>query len=224
MEAIRRGILKFQREIYPARRREFEDLADNQEPHTLFITCSDSRVVPELLTQSRPGEIFICRTAGNMVPTYGETHGGVSATIEYAIAVLHVRDIVICGHTDCGAMRGILKPANVANLPAVRRWLHHGEAARVVVEEAYPELPEDLKLQVLTRENIVAQLENLRTHPPVAARMRSGRLQVHGLVYDIQRGHVDVFDSERGFVPIKEYSPRPASSVRSHMPVAVGAD
>ena len=205
MESLLQGILKFRREVYPERKELFEELAEQQNPEVLFITCSDSRIVPELLTQSGPGQLFICRTAGNMIPTFGETHGGVSATIEYAVAVLGVGEVVVCGHTDCGAMKGILHPESVAHLPAVKTWLRYGEAARHVVVENYPGLDESQLLGVLTRENVIAQLDNLRTHPSVAARLRGKRLRLHGLLYNIETGHVDAYDPARGFVPIDEY-------------------
>ena len=211
METVRKGILKFQREVYPQRKQQFADLANTQKPETLFITCSDSRVVPQLITQSEPGQLFICRTAGNIVPTYGEVHGGVSATIEYAVAVLGVSDVIVCGHTNCGAMKGVLHPESVESLPAVRHWLRYGEAARHVVKENYPDLPEELKLQVLTRENLIAQLDNLRTHPSVVARLRSGKLRVHAMLYDIKTGEVEAYQRDAGFVPIDEYRYEDAS-------------
>src|SRR5262245_41103473 len=135
MERLLRGVTKFQTEVFPAQRPLFEGLASGQSPEALFITCADSRIVPQLITQSSPGDLFICRNAGNMVPPYGELHGGVSATIEYALCVLNVKHIIVCGHTDCGAMKGILHPEAVADMPTVRSWLAHGEVARRIVNE-----------------------------------------------------------------------------------------
>jgi carbonic anhydrase len=207
MQRILEGVSKFQREVFPAKKRRFEELANGQDPEVLFITCADSRIDPNLLTQLGPGELFICRNAGNIVPPYGEVHGGVSATIEYAVSVLNVKDIVVCGHTDCGAMKGILHPESVAELPAVRSWLNYGEVARRMVKENHPNVAEDAALEILTQENVVAQLDHLRTHPSVAARLARGRITLHAWVYHIHTGHVDIFDAHRGgFVPIDQFS------------------
>ena len=161
MQRLLDGVSRFQREIFPRRKILFERLAEQQHPEALFITCADSRVVPDLITQSEPGDLFICRNAGNMVPPYGEAHGGVSATIEYAVCVLDIQHIIVCGHTDCGAMKGILHPEMLAEMPTVKSWLSHGELARRVVKENYPNIFEDEKLRVLTDENVVAQLDHL---------------------------------------------------------------
>ena len=207
------GFIRFKRDVFPKRKQLFERLAGAQSPEALFITCADSRIVPDLIMQTEPGDLFICRNAGNIVPPYGEVQGGVSATIEYAVAVLNVSHIIVCGHTDCGAMKGILKPETLDELPTVKSWLAHGELARRVVKENYPELSESAKLHVLTEENVVAQLDHLRTHPSVAARLANGRIQLHGWVYNIRAGEVQAWDAHRGrYVPLEEYNlvaPRP---------------
>ena len=206
MERILEGVGRFQREVFPQHRDLFRKLANRQSPEVLFITCADSRIVPDLITQSKPGDLFICRNAGNMVPPYGEVHGGVSATIEYSVDVLGVRHIIVCGHTDCGAMKGVLYPDKVAHLPAVRTWLNHGEVARRVVEARYGDLPEDQKLAALIESNVVAQISHLQTHPSVAARIARHELSLHGWVYDIGDGQVTVWDpSKLVFVPVQEY-------------------
>src|SRR5262245_46408318 len=121
---------KFRREVFPQHQELFENLAASQSPSVLFVTCSDSRVVPDLILQSRPGDLFICRNAGNIIPPHGELAGGVSATIEYAVDVLQVRAIIVCGHSDCGAMRALLHPEKLTHLPTVARWLRQAESAR----------------------------------------------------------------------------------------------
>lgn len=212
------GVLRFQKDVFPQKKHLFERLAESQSPQVLFITCADSRIVPDLIMQTDPGDLFICRNAGNMVPSYFEAQGGVAATIEYAVSVLNVPHIVVCGHSNCGAMKGVLKPESVAELPAVKSWLHHGELARRIVKENYPNLPEEGKLEVLTQENVVAQLQHLRTHPYVAARVANGRLQLHGWVYHIDSGQVKAWDAERRtFVSIEEYG-----SLISHPVKAAG--
>jgi carbonic anhydrase len=207
MDRLIEGVSKFQRDVYPQYRELFKELAHAQLPETLFITCADSRIVPDLITQSKPGELFICRNAGNMVPAYGEVHGGVSATIEYAVTVLPIRDIVVCGHTGCGAIKALMHPEQAASMPTVQSWLNHGEVARRMVEDHHKNLPEDQKLRRLTEENVIAQLANLRTHPSVASRLRMNAVRLHGWIYDIGTGHIDAFAAEVGrFVPVEEYA------------------
>lgn len=214
MERLLEGVKKFQQDVYPQHVELFEELATAQYPRILFITCADSRVVPDMITQSKPGELFICRNAGNMVPPYGELHGGVSATIEYAVLALNIKHVVVCGHTDCGAMKGVLHPEMVANLPTVKTWLNHGEPARRIVADYYPDLSETEKLPLLTEENVVAQLENLRTHPSVASRLAGGDISLHGWVYDIGHGKVRAWDPvEKSFIPIEQYKANAAKPV-----------
>ena len=206
MKQVLEGVCRFQRDVFPQQQPLFQQLVHGQSPEVLFITCADSRVVPDLITQSKPGDLFICRNAGNMVPPYGEVHGGVSATIEYAVDVLGVSHIVVCGHTDCGAMKGVLHPEKVAHLPAVRTWLNHGEIARRVVEARSGDLPEDQKLAALIEANVVGQINHLRTHPSVAARIARGAVRLHGWVYDIGTGRVTVWDENTArFIPVEQY-------------------
>ena len=208
MERLLKGIARFQKEVFPRQKQLFEQLATGQKPRALFITCADSRVVPQLITQSDPGELFICRNAGNMVPPYGEVHGGVSATIEYAVWALGVKHIVVCGHSDCGAMKGILHPEAVADMPTVASWLRHGDVARRVVRELHPGKPDEELLPRLTEENIAAQLQNLRTHPSVAGGLARGTLEIHGWLYHINSGRVDGWDPQtRRFSPLLAQQP-----------------
>ena len=204
MKKVISGIAKFQNEVFPQNRDLFETLASGQSPETLFITCSDSRIDPSMLTQTKPGDIFICRNAGNIVPAYGEVVGGVSATIEYAVLALQVKDIILCGHSDCGAMRALLNPQSVAGMPAVAAWLRYGESARFVVQENHSHLTGADLVNAMIEQNVLAQLDNLRTHPSVSARMATGRLKLHGWVYDIGSGQVRSHDPEqRLFVPLQ---------------------
>ncbi|MCC6847132.1 MAG: carbonic anhydrase [Deltaproteobacteria bacterium] len=205
MKKLIEGVLRFQNEVYPQHRELYQDLATTQSPRWLLITCSDSRVVPSLIAQVGPGEIFICRNVGNIVPAHGEVSGGVAATIEYAVQLLGVLHIVVCGHSDCGAMRAVLHPENVAELPAVTRWIAYADRARAVVLETHPNAPESQKLEVLIQENVLAQLDNLRTLPSVAAKLRAGTLGIHGWTYDIQSGGFLAWDQDRGrWRPVQE--------------------
>ncbi len=216
MERLVRGVSQFQREVFPARKHLFQMLADRQNPQALFVTCADSRVVPQLITQSDPGDLFLCRNAGNMVPPYGEMTGGVSATIEYAVAALEVKYLVVCGHSDCGAMHGVITPAKVAHMPAVAQWLRHGELARRVVEENYPQLEGAAKLEAITKENVIAQIDHLRTHPSVAARCAAGKLELHGWFYRIETGGVEAYDTGRAqFVQLDGIAPPGITRIHS---------
>lgn len=194
MRKLIEGVLRFQSEVYPQHRELYENLASGQSPRWLLITCSDSRVVPNLIAQVGPGELFICRNAGNIVPAHGESSGGVAATIEYAVQVLGVVHIIVCGHSDCGAMRAVLNPEKVAELPAVARWIAYADRARAVVLETLPDASEERRLEALTQENVRAQLDNLRTLPSVAAKTRTGALSIHGWTYDIETGCFSVWD------------------------------
>ncbi|MBI0325538.1 carbonic anhydrase [Burkholderia plantarii] len=214
MQNLIDGFIRFQNEVYPTRSELFRKLANTQDPKVLFITCSDSRVVPELLMQGQPGDLFVIRNAGNIVPSYGPEPGGVSATVEYAVAVLGVRDIVICGHSDCGAMKAISTCMCLDHLPAVGNWLRHADAARAVNESREYDSPER-RLDSLVRDNVVAQLANIRTHPGVALGLAQKRLNLHGWVYDIQAGAIDALDGETGeFLPLSEH--RSVCALRTH--------
>lgn len=198
MQKLVRGVDKFKREVYVHNKELFDRLAEGQSPSTLFITCSDSRINPNLLTQTEPGEVFILRNAGNIVPAHGSTAGGEAATIEYAVSALGVTDIVVCGHSFCGAMKGLLDPGSLDSLPAVRSWLAHAEATRAILSSNYADRRGDELLNVAIQENVLVQLQNLRTLPSVAARLASGNLDLHGWVYKFETGDVFAYDGETG--------------------------
>jgi len=192
------GVRRFQREVYPGREAAYRQVVrEGQKPHAFFITCADSRVDPELITQSGPGEIFVSRNIGNLVPAYGEMMGGVSAVVEYAVAGLQVSQVVVCGHSDCGAMIGLLHPEKLERLPIVKSWLRNGEAA-LSVAQAHTSAPDgQVVLEELIEENVLLQLQHLRTHPSVAGRLAQGSLDLSGWVYDIGHGDVHIYDEER---------------------------
>jgi carbonic anhydrase len=219
VERIIRGLRRFQKNVFPKHRELFEKLALGQRPLALFITCADSRIDPCLLTQTKPGELFLCRVIGNIVPRYPESIGGVSATIEYAVGVLGVPDIIVCGHTDCGVMKGVLHPDALKPLDNVSAWLRHAEPARrAVVKSKRSDVKVDSLefLLTLTERNVVEQLKNLGTHPTVASQLEQGNLKLHGWVYHIGQGTVTTYDPAREqFVPVRTVKPQKVRSQES---------
>jgi len=217
MPAFAAGVVKFQKEVYPEKRALFEKLSLGQAPEALFITCSDSRIETAMITQTDPGELFICRNAGNIVPPHMEKAGGMTASIEFACAVLNVPHIVVCGHTECGAMDGALHPERVAHLPHVSEWLGYAGAAVQEIEDQLGDKPEPEKLARLTERNVILQLKNLASHPAVAARLKKDDLKLHGWVYDIKTGDVSAYDSDlKKFIPVSErYAEEVAAAQKS---------
>jgi carbonic anhydrase len=205
MDKIAKGVLKFQKEGFPQRKALFGELATGQSPRALFITCSDSRIDPSLITSTDPGELFIVRNAGNIVPPLSLSGGGTTATIEYALAALKVKHIVVCGHTQCGAMAGAMAPESTEGLPYVRDWLAYASAARQVVEAKAKGASEEDRMQMMIEENVLLQIQHLKTHPYVAAAMATGSVAIHGWVYDIKTGAVSAWDEAEGrFGPVDE--------------------
>ena len=200
-EAVARilhGVAKFQTDVYPAQREMFERLRHKQEPLALFVTCEDARVVPNLFTQTDPGEIFNERNPGNMVPPYVEFVGGVTAGVEYAMLALKLGVVVVCGHTDCGVMKALLDPAKADGMPGVQKWMSHGFRARDRALREYPYARSDERLQQVTEYNVLEQIENLKTHPSVRKRLRYGELEIRGWVYDIGDGSIREANLETG--------------------------
>ncbi len=209
------GVVRFQRDVYPRKREFYEALSKGQTPEALFITCSDSRIELGTLTQAEPGDLFVVRNAGNIVPPHSNSTGATTAAIEFAVAALKVPHIVICGHTDCGAMKGALAPEKLDALPHVRDWLGYSRAAVEIVAAIGGELDEHDRMLMLLEQNVILQLQHLKTHPAVAVRMAMGELQLHGWVYDIRDGEVYAYDEKLGnFEPV---SKRYAAQVAKYM-------
>jgi len=198
MQKLVEGIHAFQRDEFGKRRALYEKLAGGQAPETLFITCSDSRISPNLITQTEPGELFVLRNAGNIVPPHGPTPSGEAATIEYAVAALGVNDIVVCGHSSCGAMAGLLDPDSLADLPAVRSFLGHADAVARIVRDKYPNAEGRARQMIAVSENVLVQLEHLRTLPVVASAISRGALKLHGWVYKFETGEIFAYDADKG--------------------------
>ena len=215
MQKLIRGLHEFQDQVFGPRREFFERLTEGQSPDALFITCSDSRINPNLITQTQPGDLFIIRNAGNIVPPYKAAASGEAATIEYAIDVLKVGDVIVCGHSHCGAMQAILDPDAITHLPAVHRWLSFADSTRRIVRDNYGHLSGPTLLTATVEENVLIQLEHLRTHPAVAAGLVRGALRLHAWVYKLESGEVFSFSPERGqFAPLRDGPPTATATPR----------
>lgn len=206
-------VFDFQKNVFAGEADLYSHLANQgQSPKVLMISCADSRIVPEQIMQAKPGDLFICRNAGNIVPPYGQTNGGVTATVEYAVSVLGVTDVVVCGHSGCGAMAGLMNPDSLETLPNVASWLKHSQAARSVIEQSYPELDGQAAVRAASLENVVVQIAHLRTHPAVAARIAKGDITLHGWFVDIHSGEILALDGPSGrFLPVQSDTDLPVA-------------
>jgi carbonic anhydrase len=194
VDRLVKGIHQFQTTHISANRELYANLSKGQQPDTLMITCSDSRIMPGMLTQSKPGELFVLRNAGNLVPPLSNGSSGEAATIEYAVNALGVAHIVVMGHTHCGAMKGLIHPEDLTSLPLVSDWLKHAGKTRAILDEHYEDCEGEELLNLAIRENIFVQLDNLCTYPAVAEALNAGRLTLHGWIYRIEDGHVLAYD------------------------------
>lgn len=210
------GVHRFRHGVFRQQQELFERLSQGQEPQTLFITCSDSRIDPNLITHTAPGDMFVLRNAGNLVPAFGASSGGEVATIEFAVAGLQVSDVVVCGHSHCGAMKGLLHPDYLTEMPAVADWLKNAEATRRIIRSKYSHLTGHALLDAAIEENVLMQLENLQTHPAVAVALAEDKLKLHAWVYDIASGEVFAFDdSAQQFQPLGELRPAAAVALKN---------
>ena len=204
MRNLIQGIHQFQKQDFRELRDLFQELVHGQSPETLFITCSDSRIDPNRLTHSLPGDLFILRNAGNIVPPHGTTATGEAATIEFAVTGLGVKDIIICGHSHCGAIKALLDPQIISHMPAMQGWLAHCEATRQIIRENYHDLPTDELMMAAIQENVLVQIEHLQTLPAVAARRARGAIHLHAWVYQFETGDVLAYDpSQQQFLPLR---------------------
>lgn len=208
------GVVHFQEHVYPNKKELFERLSTGQTPEALFITCSDSRIETAMITQTDPGELFICRNAGNIVPPHTQNTGAMTASIEFAVAALKVPHIVVCGHTECGAMKGAMNPEGLDALPHIREWLGYSKAAVDVVRELGDGKSDAARMKMLLEQNVLLQIQHLKTHPAVAVAMARGEVALHGWVYDIKTGEIEAWDeSDDTFKPVSQ---RYASEVAKH--------
>jgi carbonic anhydrase len=197
MKKLIQGLREFKESYYPTYQNLFEELSHGQHPRVLFITCSDSRIDPNLITQAGPGDLFVVRNAGNIVPPYGSANGGEGAAIEYAVHALGINQIIVCGHSHCGAMKGLLKLNSLQeDMPLVYDWLKHAEATRRLVKENYNNYQGEELLEITIAENVLTQIENLRTYPVIHSRLFQGKLQIYGWIYHIENGEILAFDPD----------------------------
>ena len=203
MDSLIRGHKKFREHVFPEKKAQFHLLSDRQSPQYLFITCSDSRIVPDLILQTGPGDLFLSRSIGNVVPVSGNDVDGVTATIEYAVEVLKVKHIILCGHSDCGALKAALNRKGLEKLPKASRWLQHVEGAFTHRQPLRPEEGDQAELASIIRGNVIAQLANLRAQPSVSRALAHGEIEIHGWYYDILTGQIEQYDEQqRKFLPL----------------------
>jgi carbonic anhydrase len=197
MKKLITGLREFKSDYFDSNLDLFEPLTHGQKPRVLFITCSDSRIVPSLMTNTEPGELFVIRNAGNMIPPFGATNGGEGAAVEYAIQALGIEHIVVCGHSHCGAMKGLLSLNKLQdNMPLVYDWLKQAEATRRLVRENYSQYDGEELLEITVAENVLTQIENLKTYPVVRSRLFQGKIQIFGWVYYLETGEVLAYDPQ----------------------------
>lgn len=206
-------VFSFEKTVFPNQSDLYSRLATHgQQPKALMISCADSRIVPEQIMQAAPGDLFVCRNAGNIVPPFSQANGGVTSTVEYAVMALDVRDIIVCGHWGCGAMKALSQPGSTDGIPNVAAWLRHAAAAEQVARDCYPDFEGDELVRAITLENIVAQIAHLRTHPSVAAGIAAGRIALHGWYVDIHAGQILALDGDSGsFEVVAEDRPLPVA-------------
>lgn len=215
MRKLLDGIVRFRREVRPKVRRRFARLALGQSPDAMLVACSDSRVAPNVFASTDPGDLFVKRNVGNIIPPHG-VDDGATAAVEFAVRVLAVDDIVVCGHSHCGAMGALAAGRSTAKTPGFKGWLKHAEASRDVLRRN-PGLGRGLPAaDRLSQANVLAQLEHLMTFPSVRAAVAEGRLALHGWWFDLGRAEVDAYEPAFGrFVPVDEAE---AERIKARLP------
>ncbi len=208
MEKLYKGIHTFRETLFRREKDFFQRLSEGQAPEVLFITCADSRIDPNLVTQSKPGELFIVRNVGNIVPPHDAIRdkNSVAAAIEFAVLGLKVKDIIVCGHANCGAMSALHRPdADFDSMPHLRDWLYLARPVRDIANRFCPDYTHEEKVRFTEQENVLFQLKNIMSYPFVAEALESGSLHLHGWYYDIGRGDIFAYEPDQDrFVSLKE--------------------
>lgn len=188
------GTKTFKSDVVEKNQTKFDELGAGQSPKITFLTCSDSRIDPCLLTGTDPGDLFVIRNAGNIVPSSSSEACGELASLEFAIKALGTKHVVVCGHSDCGAMKGVLAPEKVAGTTFVGQWVAQAKRAKTILEENSPGTSPSL--EDLIDSNVLLQIENLKSLDFIKAAEENGEIQLHGWVYDIGTGDIKVvYDS-----------------------------
>jgi carbonic anhydrase len=205
MHKLVEGYIRFRSTVFPRKFAHYDRLGAGRNPDHLLITCSDSRVLPHEFTDATEGDLFEERSLGNIVPTPESGEIEALAVVEYAVVMLQVRHLVVCGHTDCGAMKGLLDPDLIREMPTVAAWLANAQETLEVVRRKHPHLQGDELLDAAVHENVLVQLNRLRRLPFVHKRLASGALYLHGWVFEIEKGRVVEYDPRVGqYVPLPE--------------------
>lgn len=198
MKKLIKGLHKFQTKVFPIKKDFFQELVKGQKPEALFITCSDSRINPNLMTSADPGELFILRNAGNIIPSYGQ---GLSeeATIEFAVSELKVKNIILCGHSHCGALQAAINLKKINHLSSLHEWVQKNiEPTLELVKKNYQDLDKLAFMSVLIQEHVLKQIENLKTHPVVKEAIARNKLAIHAWIYQFETGEIDSYDLDEG--------------------------
>jgi carbonic anhydrase len=234
MKKLIEGLHRFQAGYFSSHKQLFEELSHGQHPRILFITCSDSRVDPNLITQADVGELFVIRNAGNLIPPFGATNGGEGASVEYAIEALGIEQVIVCGHSHCGAMKGLLKLSSLEEkMPLVYSWLKQAEATRRLVKDNYSSLQGEELLEITTAENVLTQLENLQTYPVIRSKLHQGKMALHAWIFRIESGEVLAYDPmlhdfvhphSRLELPEHEYNLHPGSLLLKSSTFVINTD
>lgn len=212
MEKLYKGIQSFHESYFRQEEDFFKRLSGGQAPEVLFITCADSRIDPNLVTQSKPGDLFIVRNVGNIIPPYDAIRdkNSVAAAIEFAVLGLRVKDIIVCGHSNCGAMEALYKDEkDLKDMPHLRDWLNLSAPVRDAVLKHYRDVSKETRQRVTEEENVLLQLHNIQTYPFVMRALDGGSLHLHGWYYNIGTGSIYSYSpSEDVFALIGEHGMR----------------
>ena len=201
MKKLLKGIVDFRKNVRPSVKDTFAELALGQRPDTLFIACSDSRVVPNLFASTEPGDLFVIRNVGNLIPPYAEdhsSHGAEAAAIQFGLSSLPITEVIVCGHSECGAIGALASGQTRPDAPAFQCWLRHGQGSLKQLE-AGATLGDHLERHNrLSQLNVLEQLEHLKTYPVVRERLASGQLRLHGWYFDIREANVYEYEPSEG--------------------------
>ncbi|WP_332865484.1 carbonic anhydrase [Pannus brasiliensis] len=219
IKRIIHGHNEFQNNYFSSHEEMFHQLSRGQSPEILFITCSDSRIDPNLLTQTQPGELFIIRNLGNIIPSYGSPNGSEGAGIEYAVSALDIKHIIVCGHSHCGSMKGLLQLGELTEkMPLVYGWLkQNAESTRRLLLDNYSEYDGEKLLRVAIEENILTQIENLETYPVIRSKLHSGKLSLHAWYYEIETGKIFTYDARENRYVLLQTESFPVPNPLAHL-------